>query len=166
MPSRFQIRPSVAVGFRKLPVENMMSVLCDPAEQRLIGIFCWYFLVSLMMYSSVTGLEHFDADADRLWPVLRHRIRNEGSRHWTSINVADRAGVDPGSDVVVTDTLLSSSVHSSVARPYRDLVWRRLATGQLIYTSRVFESGKITKLLTCTKICKSPNKHGQNSKLW
>jgi len=30
----------MAVGFRKKPVENVMSVSSDPAKQSFIGIFC------------------------------------------------------------------------------------------------------------------------------
>jgi len=38
MPSRAQIM-LMAVGFRKKPIENMMSVWFDPAKQSCIGIF-------------------------------------------------------------------------------------------------------------------------------
>ena len=40
----------IAVGFRKKPVENMMSVSSDPAKQSFIGIFCELGRSWIMIY--------------------------------------------------------------------------------------------------------------------
>jgi len=87
---------------------------------------------SVGVYSSVAGLEHHDADTDRLRSFLRDCVRDEGSCDRASLHAVDRSRVDPGRHSVVTDPRLSSPVRQSVARPHRDLVRRRLATGHWI----------------------------------
>ena len=81
-----------------------------------------------MLYSAGAGGEHSDAGGDLVRPVLRHRVRDEGSRHRTPAVAAHRRRLGRRRRRLVPAARLPSPDDAPLAQPHRDLVRRRLAS--------------------------------------